>query len=331
MTLVVKILPMSAINRSVVAVAYDGICTFELGVATELFGLARPELDVEWYQFRVVSIDPGPLRAIGGLTMTASTNLRHVRQAGTIVLPGWRNPSELPPKRLLDAICLAHGRGARIVSICSGVFVLAATGLLEGKRATTHWRYTDQLTTMYSNIDVQPDVLYVDNGSTLTSAGSAAGIDLGLHLIRRDYGAAVAATVARRLVVPPHRDGDQAQFISNQVTAPYAFTIAPVIEWVMEHLAEPLSVEDLARHATMSPRTFARRFREEVGVSPHAWLTCQRLSRARELLEATDLSMDDVAEQSGLVTAETLRHHFRRELKTTPTRYRSAFQQSAVM
>jgi AraC family transcriptional regulator, transcriptional activator FtrA len=329
--MLVKILPMALANRSVVAVAYDGICTFELGVATELFGLARPEMDVQWYQFRVVSIDPGPLRAIGGLTMTASTNLRHVQQAGTIVLPGWRNPSELPSKRLLDAIRLAHHRGARIVSICSGVFVLAAAGLLDGKRATTHWRYTDQLTAMYPNIDVQPDVLYVDNGSTLTSAGSAAGIDLGLHLIRRDYGTAVAATVARRLVVPPHRDGDQAQFISNQVAESHVVTIAPVIEWVMQHLAEPLSVLDLARHATMSPRTFARRFREEVGVSPHAWLTGQRLSRARELLEATDLSMDDVAEQSGLMTAETLRHHFRRELKTTPTRYRSAFQQPALM
>jgi AraC family transcriptional regulator, transcriptional activator FtrA len=313
-------------NTSVVAVAYDGLCTFELGVATELFGLARPELDIDWYDFRVVSIDEGPLRAIGGMTMTASTNLRHVRNAGTIVLPGWRNPSEIPPNRLLDAILAAHDRGARVVSICSGVFVLAATGLLDGLQATTHWRYTDQLIGMYPTIDVRPDVLYIDNGTTLTSAGSAAGIDLGLHLIRRDHGAVVAASVARRPVVPPHRDGGQAQFISNQIAASEATTMAPVMDYAKKNLAEPLSVANLARQANMSARTFARRFRDEVGIAPHAWLIKQRLGLAQEMLETTVLSMDDVATQSGFVTAETLRHHFRLELQTTPTRYRAAFQ-----
>jgi AraC family transcriptional regulator, transcriptional activator FtrA len=313
-------------KKSVVAVAYDGICTFELGVATELFGLARPELDIDWYDFRVVSIDQGPLRAICGMTMTASTNLRHVRNAGTIVLPGWRDPSEIPPKPLVNAILSAHDRGARVVSICSGVFVLAATGLLDGLRATTHWRYTDQLITMYPSIDVRPDVLYIDNGSTLTSAGSAAGIDLGLHLIRRDHGAVVAASVARRLVVPPHRDGGQAQFISNPIAASEATTMAPVIDYAKKNLAEPLSVATLARQANMSARTFARRFRDEVGIAPHAWLTKQRLGLAQEMLETTALSMDEVATHSGFVTAETLRHHFRLELQTTPTRYRAAFQ-----
>jgi AraC family transcriptional regulator, transcriptional activator FtrA len=313
-------------NKSVVAVAYDGLCTFELGVATELFGLARPELDVDWYDFRIVSIDAGPLRAIGGMTVTASTNLRHVRNAGTIVLPGWRDPSEIPPKRLVDAILSAHDRGARVVSICSGVFVLAATGLLDGLQATTHWRYTGQLVNMYPSIDVRPDVLYIDNGTTLTSAGSAAGIDLGLHLIRRDHGAAVAASVARRLVVPPHRDGGQAQFISNQIAASEATTMALVIDYAVKNLAEPLSVASLARQAKMSARTFARRFRDEVGIPPHAWLTKQRLRLAQELLETKALSMDEVATQAGFVTAETLRHHFRLELQTTPTRYRAAFQ-----
>jgi AraC family transcriptional regulator, transcriptional activator FtrA len=313
-------------NKSVVAVAYDGLCTFELGVATELFGLKRPELDIAWYDFRVVSIDQGPLRAIGGMTMTASTNLRHVRNAGTIVLPGWRNPSELPPKRLVDAIIAAHGRGARVVSICSGVFVLAATGLLDGLQATTHWRYTGQLVDMYPNIDVRPDVLYIDNGTTLTSAGSAAGIDLGLHLIRRDHGAVVAASVARRLVVPPHRDGGQAQFISNQIVVSEGQTMAPVIDYAKRNLGAHLSVAGLAHQANMSARTFARRFRDEVGIAPHAWLTKQRLGLAQELLETTALSMDHVATQSGFVTAETLRHHFRLELQTTPTRYRAAFQ-----
>jgi AraC family transcriptional regulator, transcriptional activator FtrA len=317
---------MSLQNKSVVAVAYDGLCTFELGVSTELFGLARPELNTDWYHFRVVSIDRGPLRAIGGMTMTASTNLRHVRDAGTIVLPGWRNPSEIPPKRLIGSILSAHDRGARIVSICSGVFVLAATGLLDGLQATTHWRYTGQLIDMYPSIDVRPDVLYIDNGSTLTSAGSAAGIDLGLHLIRRDYGAVVAAGVARRLVVPPHRDGGQAQFISNQIVASETQTMAPVIDYAVKNLAEVLSVGSLARQANMSARTFARRFRDEVGIAPHAWLTKQRVGLAQELLETTALSMDDVATQAGFVTAETLRHHFRLELQTTPTRYRAAFQ-----
>lgn len=292
---------------------------------SELFGLARPELDVDWYDFRVVSIDAGPLRVIGGMTMTASTNLRHVRSSGTVVLPGWRNPNEIPPKRLLNAIVSAHSCGARIVSICSGVFVLAATGLLDGLQATTHWRYTDQLNGMYPRIDVRPDVLYIDNGSTLTSAGSAAGIDLGLHLIRRDFGAAVAASVARRLVVPAHRDGGQAQFVSNQIADSEATTMAPVIDYARRNLAVELSVASLAQQANMSARTFARRFRNEVGIAPHAWLTKQRLALAQQLLETTTLSMHDVATQSGLVTAETLRHHFRLELQTTPTRYRAAF------
>ncbi len=307
-------------NRSVVAVAYDGLCTFELGVTTELFGLARPELNIDWYTFRVVSIDEGPLRSIGGMTVTASTDLRYVRKAGTIVLPGWRNPSEIPPKRLVNAILSAHSQGARVVSICSGVFVLAATGLLDGLQATTHWRYTSQLVDMYPNIDVRPDVLYIDNGTTLTSAGSAAGIDLGLHLIRRDHGAVIAASVARRLVVPPHRDGGQAQFISNQIVVSEAQTMAPVIDYAKKNLAEDLSVASLARQANMSARTFARRFRDEVGTAPHAWLTKQRLGLAQELLETTALSMDDVATHSGFVTPETLRHHFRLELQTTPTR-----------
>ncbi|MEM9656624.1 MAG: DJ-1/PfpI family protein, partial [Actinomycetota bacterium] len=192
-------------NRQVTAVAYDGLCTFEFGVAVELFGLARPELDVDWYRFAVVSVDPGPIGTLAGVQLTAPTDLEQVRTAGTVVLPGWRDPTERPPEDLLNAIVIAHERGARVLSICSGVFVLAATGLLDGRAATTHWRYTDLLRSMYPGIDVQPDVLYVDNGSTLTSAGSAAGLDLGLHLIRRDYCAGVANSVARRLVVPPHR------------------------------------------------------------------------------------------------------------------------------
>lgn len=315
-------------SRKVVAVVYDGLCSFEFGVAAELFGLSRPELELDWYDFHVVSIDAGPLRALGGATMSAPTDLSQIESAGTIVLPGWRDPAERPPKALLDVLVAAHGRGARIMSICSGVFVLAATGLLDGRSATTHWRYTDLLASSYPNVDVRPDVLYVDNGQTLTSAGSAAGLDLGMHLIRRDYGATIANSVARRLVVPPHRDGGQAQFSTAPVPTSTELDLSPTLSWALERLGEPLTVASLAAHASMSPRTFARRFVGEVGVSPHRWLSRQRVLRAQELLEATSLSIEVVASECGLGSAANLRHHFERETQTTPTRYRSAFRGS---
>lgn len=314
-------------NRRVVAVAYDGLCAFEFGVTTELFGLARPELDVDWYEFGVVSVDPGPLRTLGGMTMTAPTNLDRIADAGTVVMPGWRDPTELPPSGLVEALVAAYGAGARIMSICSGVFVLAATGLLDGQAATTHWRYTEQLAVMYPQIEVQPDVLYVDNGATLTSAGSAAGLDLGIHLIRRDYGPDVANTVARRLVVPPHRDGGQAQFIAAPVAAPNVDSLTSTIEWAINNLDQPLTVADLAAHANMAARTFARRFRSDMGVPPHQWLSRQRVLHAQRLLETTDGSIEHIASAAGFGTAATMRHHFEREAKTTPTRYRASFAQ----
>ncbi|MEZ5375028.1 MAG: transcriptional regulator FtrA [Acidimicrobiales bacterium] len=312
-------------NRSVVAVAYDGLCAFEFGVATELFGLARPELDVDWYDFEVVSVDPGPLRTLGGVTISAPTDLRRIETAGTVVLPGWRNPAERPPEPLLDALRVAHDRGARLMSICSGVFVLAATGLLDGRSATTHWRYTERLQQDYPAIDVQPDVLYIDNGQLLTSAGSAAGLDLGLHLIRRDHGPTAANQVARRLVVPPHRDGGQAQYISAPVAPESATSLAATIDWAVERLHQPLAVADLAAHACMNERTFARRFTNDTGLSPHRWLTRQRVLRAQELLETTDLGVDAVAISAGFGSAANLRKHFERETHTTPTRYRATF------
>lgn len=316
---------MGLINRSVVAVVYDGLCGFEFGVATELFGLARPELDVDWYDFDVVTPDPGPLRALGGLTFDACRDLTRIEQAGTVVLPGWRDPGEEPPAALVDAIRVAHANGARILSICSGVFVIAATGLLDRQPATTHWRYTDRLAAMYPLIDVRPDVLYVDNGTILTSAGSAAGIDLGLHLIRRDFGASVATEVARRLVLPPHRDGGQAQFISAPVPTLTDTSLNDVIEWALGNLASPLTVSDLARHANVAPRTFARRFRAEIGATPHRWLTRQRVALVQQLLETTDASIEEIAQRAGFGSAATLRHHFHRELRTTPVGYRSSF------
>ncbi|MCP4223896.1 MAG: transcriptional regulator FtrA, partial [Actinomycetia bacterium] len=312
-------------NRTVVAVAYDGLCAFEFGVAAELFGLVRPELGIDWYEFQVVSVDPGPLRTLGGMTMSAPCDLTLVAAAGTVVLPGWRDPDEMPPRKLIDALLRAHASGARLLSICSGVFVLAATGLLDGQAATTHWRYTDQLQAAYPRIDVQPDVLYVDNGAVLTSAGSAAGLDLGLHLIRRDHGSEVANQVARRLVVAPHRDGGQAQFIANPVSGENHLSLAPTMDWAINHLNRPLTVADLAGHASMSQRTFARRFRRDTGRSPHRWLTQQRVLRAQHLLETTSHGIDVIATEAGFGSAANLRHHFERETLTTPTRYRSTF------
>jgi AraC family transcriptional activator FtrA len=316
-------------NKRVVAVAYDGLCAFEYGVAAELFGLARPELGLDWYRFETVSPDAGPLRTTGGVTLQVSSALRRLWRAGTIVLPGWRDPAEPPPEALVAAIRKAHGRGARVMSICSGVFVLAATGLLDGQRATTHWRYTDRLAQMFPHIDVQPDVLYIDNGSVLTSAGSAAGIDLGLHLIRRDYGAQVANQVARRLVVSPHRHGGQAQFIDVKVRSVAGDSLGEVLGWASANLDRPLSVQDLAARAHLAPRTLARRFRTELGTTPHRWLTQQRVALAQRMLETTTASVDQIAGEAGFGSAVTLRHHFHRVLGTSPTAYRQQFRQAA--
>lgn len=314
----------------VAVLAYDRLCGFEFGVATELFGLERPELGIDWYEFGVIVVDPPPIRMAGGVTIDAPGDLDEIRRAGTVVIPGWRDLDRPPPEAVVDALIEAHRRGARIMSICSGVFLVAATGLLDGRSATTHWRYTDRLAAMYPAIDVRPDVLYVDNGSVLTSAGSAAGIDLGLHLIRRDHGADVANRVARRLVVPPHRDGGQAQFISTPVRPAELTTLAPVLDWALANLAQPLTVGRLAREAHMAPRTFARRFRDETGVTPHHWVVRQRVALARRLLETTEASIDRIAEDSGFRTAATLRHHFRSETRTTPTAYRAAFRAGTV-
>jgi AraC family transcriptional activator FtrA len=312
-------------NRRVVALAYDRLCTFEFGIVVEIFALPRPELDVEWYRFSVCSFDTGPLVATGGVSVVPAAGLRALRDAGTIVIPGWRDADETPPEPVLRALRSAHARGARLVTICSGVFVLAAAGLLDGKRATTHWRYVDRLRARFPKIQVEPDALYVDEGTILTSAGSAAGIDLCLHVVRRDYGAQIANQVARRLIVSPQRDGGQSQFIPAAIPSRPQLGLAPVLAWAQRRLAEPLSVEAMARRAAMSPRTFARRFREQTGTTPHQWLTHQRLLVAQRRLETTMESIDAIAEAVGLQTAATLRMHFRRSLRTTPTAYRRRF------
>jgi len=325
MTFIVKIMPKPAApnNLDVAVLAYDGLCTFEFGIAVELFGLPRPEL-ADWYRFQVCAEAPGRLRATGGFAIEVSGGLAALETAGTIVVPGWRGAGVPPSDALLDSLRRAHAQGARLVSICSGVFVLAATGLLAGKRATTHWRYVAQLAAAYPDIRVEPDVLYIDEGQILTSAGSAAGLDLGLHLIRRDFGPAIANQVARRLVIPPHRDGGQAQFIDRPVQAEGA-ALAGMFDWIRANLTEDLSIQRLARRASLSERTFLRRFAAATGTTPNDWITTARLARARELLERTDLAVERVATDSGFGTADTLRHHFRTRLQTSPQRYRDRF------
>lgn len=322
----VKILPMpSALHHRVVAVACEGLCTFEFGVVAEIFALKRPELTTDsWYTFQVCSPESGPLRALGGITVQTLAGLSALRRADTVVIPGWKN--SVPPA-LVTAIQRAHRRGARIVSICSGVFVLAAAGLLDGKRATTHWQHADRLAAQYPLIRVDPDVLYVDEGTVMTSAGSAAGIDLCLHIVRKDFGAAICNQVARRLVVSPHRDGDQSQYVAAAPLRGMGSEdrFSKLLDWAVGHMDRELTVGALARQARMSARNFARRFREETGTTPHLWLTRQRLAAAQQLLETTDHPVDRIAELVGMHSAVTLRHHFRQVFRTTPTAYRLRF------
>jgi len=315
--------PVPPSNSRVTVLVYDGLCTFEFGIAVEMFGLARPEL-AQWYDFELCAVDKGPMRAAGGVIVQAPGGVERLASAGTIIVPGWRGVDAEPPAALLQALRNAHANGARLLSYCSGVFVLAATGLLDGRRATTHWRYVQALADRYPRIRIEPDVLYVDEGRLLTSAGSAAALDLSLHLIRRDYGPEVANSVARRAVVPAHRDGGQAQFIHSPMPS-QGDGLGRLLEWMRRHLDQPQPVSVLAERARMSERTLLRRFEEATGVSPKQWLTRERLGRARELLEGSDLGVDRVAEVCGFGSADTLRHHFRQQLQLSPARYRERF------
>lgn len=313
-------------NRLVVAIAYDGLCTFEFGVAVEVFGLARPEMGDDWYRFAVAAVDDGEMRATGGVRFVADGGIELIEQAGTIIVPGWRGLDADVPDALRLALRKAHENDARLLSICSGVFVLAASGVLDGRRATTHWRYTQALQDRYPAITVLPDVLYVDEGNVLTSAGSAAGIDLCLHLIRRDFGTRAANMVARRLVVAPHRDGGQAQFIEKSVPEPHEKArLGPLLDMMHADLSRAYTVADLARMAGMSARTLLRRFEAATGTTPAKWLLSQRLSKAKDLLESSALTIDAVAETCGLGSSPNLRHHFRQHFSTTPAAYRGRF------
>ncbi|MCG2585250.1 transcriptional regulator FtrA [Massilia sp. TS11] len=309
----------------VLALAYDRLCTFEFGCTVELFALDRPELGVDWYRFAVCAIEPGPIRALGGVQVDAPYQPQLLEQADLIVIPGWRDPDELPPAPLLAALQRAAARGARLCSICSGVFVLAAAGLLDGLAATTHWRYADRLAARYPRIRVQRDDLYVDAGQIITSAGSAAGLDMLLHLVRRDYGARVGNLVAQRLVVPPHRAGGQAQFLPRPMARDEHGRLARLLDHVRAHPAEPHTLASMARRAAMSERTLQRHFQEATGMGPVEWLIHERVAVAKDLLETGTLSLAQIAARCGFGSEASLRHHFRRLTATTPAAYRREF------
>jgi len=312
-------------DHLVAALAYDGLCTFEFGCVVEMFSLERPELGVDWYRFAVCAVERGPIRAAGGIQVVASHGLAMLARADTIVVPGWRNADEPPPEPLLRALRRAHARGARLASICSGVFVLAATGLLDGKAATTHWRYADKLRERHPTIDVRTNELYVDEGDILTSAGSAAGLDMLLHLVRRDHGAKVANQVAQRLVIAPHRLGDQAQFVPRPMPVDDAARLSRLMDWVRAHPAQPHTPASLAARAAMSVRTLQRQFQETAGLTPLEWVTRERVAAARELLESSRRPMADIAERTGFGSEESFRRHFRIVTGVSPATYRRQF------
>lgn len=324
-----KIMTISGSSPSphnVVALAYDGLCTFEFGVAVEIFGLPRPELGDNWYQFRVAAVDEGALRATGGIRIMAEGGLELLAQASTVVVPGWRGAQTPVPEALCEALRQAHQRGCRIVSICSGVFVLAAAGLLDGRKATTHWRYTEHLQQRYPQIQVLEDALYYDEENVMTSAGSAAGIDLCLHIVRKDFGRDIANNVARRLVVQPHRDGTQTQQVSGPVArSRESLSLGKLFDFLHQQLTAHHTVASLAARVGMSPRTFLRRFEESTGTTPARWILQERLNRAKELLTQSKMGIDLIAGQAGFNNAASLRHHFQQHYALTPGQYRQKF------
>ncbi len=312
-------------KHRVAAVVYDNLCTFEFGIAADIFGLARPEMGDDWYSFTSAAVVHGSFRAHGGLRVTSDAGLEALDDAHTIVIPGWRGIDLPIPQELILALRRAHDRGARLASICSGAFVLGATGLLDGRRATTHWRYADALARAFPAVTVDASVLYVDDAPLFTSAGSAAGIDLLLHLVRIDHGPAKANMVARRLVMAPHRQGGQAQFVTSPVAPTQYGRLAPLLDKMRAELRREHRLSDLAEAAGMSKRTFLRRFAEATGTTPGQWLANLRVDRAKQILEEGRQSSKEVALAAGFGSVETLRHHFRKRVGLSPGQYRDRF------
>jgi AraC family transcriptional activator FtrA len=305
-------------------VMHGSAMLYEVAIASEIFGVDRSELSPtgEWYDLVVCTADGSPHPWLPHLP---TATYAEIAQVDTVVVPSSDDLDDNPDPALVEALRAAHDRGTRIASLCTGAFVLAAAGVLECRVATTHWMHAEDLARRYPQVDVRPDILYVDDGGVLTSAGKTAALDLCLHLVRRDYGAAVANAMARRMVVPAHRSGGQAQFITPPAAPRSPDGLAPTLEWARARLDQPLTVADLAANAHLSPRQLTRRMQTELEASPLDWLHRQRLARAQELLESTDASIDQVATSCGMGTATTLRRHFHRTLGVTPTAYRTTF------
>jgi transcriptional regulator GlxA family with amidase domain len=319
-------------GRRVAVAVTDGMGLFELAIPCEVFGQRRVQFVEPWYEFRVCAAEPGRTQVGAGFVASAVHSFADLDWADTVIVPAYpsRTALEHVNEALVEAVRAAHARGARIVSLCTGAFVLAAAGLLDGRRATTHWMYADLLASLYPRVRVDPGVLYVDEGDVLTSAGLAAGLDLCLHLVRLDFGPDVANQLARRLVTPPHRPGGQAQYVEMPLPRHADDSLAPLLHWALEHLDEPLTIEQLAAHQSVAPRTLVRRFRAATGLPPLQWLLGQRIQRARQLLESTDDPPARIAESCGLGTEANLRHHFARLVGVSPTEYRREFRNSAA-
>ncbi|WP_432171781.1 helix-turn-helix domain-containing protein [Streptomyces sp. 1222.5] len=313
--------------KNVAAVLLDGVHPFELGVVCEVFGIDRSDEGLPVYDFAVVSAEGPTLNThVGGLSVSTPYGLERLEEADLIAVPAGADyvVRDYPPA-LLDALVRAVERGTRVLSVCSGVFVLGAAGLLDGRRCSVHWRQAGELAVRNPRAVIEPDVLYVDEDPVITSAGTAAGIDACLHLVRKEQGPEVANKIARRMVVPPHRDGGQAQYIERPLPRTSCDTVGEVLVWMEEHLDQEVTVEQLAARAHMSPRTFARRFQQETGTTPYRWILRQRVLLAQELLEGSDETMDAIAWRTGFGTAAALRHQFVRAIGTTPNAYRRAF------
>jgi len=313
---------------NVAAVVLDGFEPFELGVLCEVFGTDRTDEGLPGYDFAVVAGEDGPLRSAAGFALQTAFGLERLEQADLIAVPATSDARCMRgdwPEPLLAALRRAADRKACVLSVCTGAFVLGAAGLLDGRGCTTHWRHAARLARMYPAAKVDPSVLYIDDETVVTSAGTAAGIDACLYLVRKEQGSRIANAIARRMVVPPHRDGGQAQYVERPVAEPDCDTLGEVIEWMQHNLDRAITVDELASLAAMSPRTFARRFVQETGTTPQRWLTGQRILLAQQLLEETDEIVDVIAERAGFGNAATLRHHFRAWRATTPNAYRRAF------
>lgn len=316
--------------RHVIAAAiYDGLRAFEYSIAREILGRDRRDLTADWYTFRPCRVERGRLISNHGFEIRPPGTLEDLVAADTVLIAGWRESLERPPEPLLEALRCAHARGARLVSICTGAFALAHAGLLDGRTATTHWLYSDMLRSTFPRVRVEEDALYLHDrsgpGQISTSAGSAAGLDLCLAVVREDFGLTVANAIARRMVAPVHRDGGQSQYAESPVGVADDEDFGPVLDWMIAHLEQPFAMAEVARRFGFSLRTFQRRFKEIATLSPHQWLVQQRVAKARELLESSDRNVEQIATQSGLGSAANLRKHLARHLGTTPRGYRSAF------